>query len=161
VRRWLLDKKAGSQDPEVTHIMPEDSNHHSKPTCRVVRAEKEFTGKQGLRYAPGVSAKSVGAQSIHLQILTIPPSGRAKAHKHESHETAVYILSGESGMYYGERLEEHLFARAGDFVYIPANTPHLPYNPSDTKDCIAVIARTDPNEQESVVLLPELDRIHA
>jgi uncharacterized RmlC-like cupin family protein len=24
----------------------------------------------------------------------------------------------------------------------------------------AVVSRTDPNEQESVVLLPELDRIH-
>jgi uncharacterized RmlC-like cupin family protein len=38
--------------------------------------------------------------------------------------------------------------------------PHLPYNLSDTENCVALIARTDPNEQESVVLLPELDRIH-
>jgi uncharacterized RmlC-like cupin family protein len=63
-------------------------------------------------------------------------------------------------MWYGERLEEHLTAKSGDYVYIPADTPHLPYNLSDTENCIAVIARTDPNEQESVVLLPELDRIH-
>jgi hypothetical protein len=35
--------------------------------------------------------------------------------------------------------------------------PHLPYNLSDTESCVAVIARTDPNEQESVVLLPELE----
>ena len=62
-------------------------------------------------------------------------------------------------MWYGEQLEEHLFAKSGDFVYIPADMPHLPYNLSDTEDCVAVIARTDPNEQESVILLPELDRI--
>ena len=62
-------------------------------------------------------------------------------------------------MWYGERLEEHLSAKSGDFVYIPADMPHLPYNLSDTESCVAVIARTDPNEQESVVLLPELDRI--
>ena len=31
-----------------------------------------------------------------------------------------------------------------------------PYNPSD-EPCRAVIARTDPNEQEGVVLLPDLD----
>jgi uncharacterized RmlC-like cupin family protein len=62
-------------------------------------------------------------------------------------------------VWYGQRLEEHLFAQAGDFVYLPANMPHLPYNPSDTQNCIAVIARTDSNEQESVVLLPELDHI--
>ncbi len=41
-------------------------------------------------------------------------------------------------------------------MYIPAGVPHLPANISDAP-CSAVIARTDPNEQESVVLLPELD----
>ena len=35
-----------------------------------------------------------------------------------------------------------------------------PYNPSATETVVAVIARTDPNEQESVVLLPELESIH-
>jgi uncharacterized RmlC-like cupin family protein len=158
--RRLGQKKAGTQDLEVTSIMKQNSNSKSKPTCRIVRAEKEFIGKQGLVYAPGISAESVGAQGIHLQIVTIPPGGRAKAHKHEAHETAIYILSGESGVWHGERLEGHLFVRAGDFLYIPADMPHLPYNPSDTENCIAVIARTDPNEQESVVLLPAVDRVH-
>ena len=67
--------------------------------------------------------------------LTIPPGGRAKAHKHEAHETAIYVLSGEGAMYYGDRLESHLVSRAGDFVYIPANVPHLPYNASSTEPC--------------------------
>jgi len=53
-----------------------------------------------------------------------------------------------------------MITRSGDFVYIPANVPHLPYNLSETEPCTSVIARTDPNEQESVVLLPELDAIH-
>jgi uncharacterized RmlC-like cupin family protein len=35
--------------------------------------------------------------------------------------------------------------------------PHLPINETD-KPCTAVIARTDPNEQESVTLLPELEK---
>ena len=43
---------------------------------------------------------------------------------------------------------------------IPANTPHLPYNMSQTEPATAVISRTDPNEQESVLLLPELDAVH-
>ena len=132
-----------------------------KQTCRVVRAANQFTGKQELLYAPGISAETVGARGIHLQILTIPPLVRAKAHKHESHETAIYALSGESGCWYGEKLEEHLTVRAGDFVYIPADVPHLPYNPSATENFVAVIARTDPNEQENVVLMPELDDIHS
>ncbi|MCE7937588.1 hypothetical protein DCC79_09525 [bacterium] len=56
-------------------------------------------------------------------------------------------------------MTEHLEVRAGDFLYIPANMPHHPYNPSPTGDCVAIIARTDPNEQESVVQLPELDMV--
>ena len=132
-------------------------------TCRLVQvtqAGKEFQGKQGLSYAPGISAESVGALGIHLQIVTIPPRGRAKAHKHEGHETAIYMLSGESGVWYGENLEHHCTPRPGDYLYIPANMPHLPYNLSTTENAVALIARTDPNEQESVVLLPELDSVH-
>lgn len=62
-------------------------------------------------------------------------------------------------MWYGEGLREQMLCRAGDFIYIyiPAGVPHLPANRSQTEPCIAVIARTDPNEQESVRLLPELD----
>jgi uncharacterized RmlC-like cupin family protein len=130
----------------------------SKPTCRVVSAGEEVTSKQGHLRSPAISAESTGAKAIHMQLVRIPPGGRAKAHKHENHETALHVLSGESGMWYGEKLEQHVFARAGDFLYIPANMPHLPYNLSDTESCVAVIARTDPNDPESLVLLPELDK---
>ena len=129
--------------------------------CACLRAGEPFVGKQGFTYAPATSAETVGATAIHMQLLTIPPGTRAKAHKHESHETALHVLSGEVGMWYGERLENHMVNRGGDFVYIPANVPHLPYNLSKTEPATAVVARTDPNEQESVVLLPELDAIHA
>lgn len=128
--------------------------------CRLLRAGEQFTGKQGLNYAVGISAESVGARAIHMQLVTIPPGGRAHAHKHATHETAIYVLSGEGSMWYGERLEHHTIVRPGDFFYIPADVPHLPYNPSKTEPVVAVIARTDPNEQESVILLPELDGIH-
>jgi uncharacterized RmlC-like cupin family protein len=148
--------------PHRRMIMSEKSAMPEQPAvCRVLRASAPFVGKQGFSYAPAISAETVGASAIHMQLLTIPPGGRAKAHKHESHETAIYVISGDSAMYYGDRLEQHVIARGGDFVYIPANVPHLPYNMSQTEPCIAVISRTDPNEQESVVLLPELDAIHA
>ena len=128
-----------------------------QPTCRVVRAGDTITGKQALDYNVGVSAESVGATGIHMQIVTIPPGARAKAHKHEHHETAIYALEGVSHCWYGEHLEHHAVVEPGDFFYIPANMPHLPYNPSDRETVRAVIARTDPNEQESVVLMPELE----
>jgi uncharacterized RmlC-like cupin family protein len=135
-----------------------DNDYDTSPTCRVVRAESEFLGKQGHLCAPAISAQSVGARRIHLQIVRIPPGRSAKAHKHQDHETALHILSGESGMWYGEKLDQHLIARAGDFLYIPANMPHQPYNLSEVESCVALVARTDPNEQESIVLLPELER---
>jgi uncharacterized RmlC-like cupin family protein len=54
-------------------------------------------------------------------------------------------------MYYGEKLENHMVTGACDFVYIPANTPHLPYKMSQTEPATAVFSRTDPNEQERIV----------
>lgn len=128
-------------------------------TCAVIHSDGEYAGKQGLNYLAGVSAQSAGAQGLCMHLLTIPPGGRAKAHLHEQHETAIYVLQGTAEMWYGEGLRERLSATAGDFIYIPAGMPHLPANLSETEPCVAVLARTDPNEQESVLLLPELDTL--
>jgi len=91
-------------------------------------------------------------------VLTVPPGGRSKAHKHETHETAIYIISGETNAWYGERLENHVVIRTGEMFYIPAGVPHLAANLSD-RPFFQVIARTDPNEVENVVLLPELEAL--
>jgi len=126
-------------------------------TCTVIHTGETYDGKQGLSYLAGISAQSAGSTGICLHLLSIPPGGRAKAHLHENHETAIYVISGVSEMWYGDNLQEHAVINAGDFLYIPAGMPHLPANPSQTEPVLAVIARTDPNEQESVLLLPHLD----
>lgn len=130
----------------------------TKPTCRLIRPSDTYDGKQGLTYFAGIAAETVGSQAICMHLLTIPPGGRAKAHMHESHETAIYILDGEGLTLYGDNLEHHILTKAGDLFYIPAGVPHLPVNLTD-KPISAVIARSDPNEQESVVLLPELEEV--
>jgi uncharacterized RmlC-like cupin family protein len=130
-----------------------------KLTCRVIRPTDTFDGKQGFSYFEGVSAQSVGALGICMHMLTIPPGGHAKAHLHENHESVIYVLSGEGKMWFGDQLEEFVVIKSGEFLYIPAGMPHLPANLSETEPCVAVLARTDPNEQESVTLLPELDRL--
>ena len=130
----------------------------SPKTCKLIRPGATYAGKQGFDYFEGLSAESVGAEGICMHLLTIPPGKRAKAHMHQSHETAIYTLSGEVHTWYGDKLENHVVVRAGEFFYIPAGVPHLPANLGD-KPCTAIIARTDPNEQESVVLLPELDAL--
>ena len=127
--------------------------------CKVVRGQVTFEGKQGFTYFEGISKESAGSQAICMHLLTIPPGGRAHVHLHESHETAIYVLEGVAEMLYGDQLENHAVAQAGDYVYIPAGVPHIPWNPSPDTAAKAVIARTDPNEQESVVLRPDLEPI--
>src|SRR4051794_32730737 len=130
-------------------------------TCVVIRPGAAEAGKQALSYFGGISAESARASGLCMHLLTIPPGGRAKAHLHQNHETAIYVLRGEARMWYGPRLDEILVVRAGEFLYIPAGMPHLPANLSTTETCSAVISRTDPNEQESVLLLPELEALLA
>jgi uncharacterized RmlC-like cupin family protein len=127
-------------------------------TCQIVRPGGSYDGKQGLTYLAGISAESVGATGICMHLLRMPPGTRAKAHLHEAHETAIYMLSGTTAMWYGEQLEEHLVLEAGEYLYIPAGVPHLPYNPGPA-EAVALLARTDPNEQESVILRPDLDAV--
>ncbi|MDX2307423.1 MAG: cupin domain-containing protein [Hyphomicrobium sp.] len=129
-----------------------------EPRCHVVRPAETYDGKQGLTYFCGIAAETVGSKAICMHLLTVPPGGRAKAHLHESHETALYVLDGEAVTLFGAQLEHHLVTKAGDLVYIPAGVPHLPVNLSD-RPTSAVIARTDPNEQESVVLRPDLESV--
>jgi uncharacterized RmlC-like cupin family protein len=126
--------------------------------CRLVRPGGTYHGKQGFDYLAGISAESVGARGICMMLLTLPPGARAKAHLHEDHETAIYAISGMTEMRYGPRLERHMTVRAGEMLYIPAGMPHLPWNPGP-ETAVAVIARTDPHEQESVVLLPDLEAL--
>lgn len=128
------------------------------PGCRVVRAGAGYAGKQGLTYAAGVSAESVGARGLCLHPLTIPPGGRAKAHRHAGHESAIYTISGRCELWWGEGLARRDEVGPGDVVFIPAGVPHLPINRGD-EPVVCVVARTDPDEQESVVLMPELDDV--
>jgi uncharacterized RmlC-like cupin family protein len=127
-----------------------------KPRCHQLVPGGTYAGKQGFAYFEGIAKETVGARGLCMHLLTIPPGGRARAHKHESHETAIYVLSGEGVMYWGERLEHRMVTRAGELIYIPAGVPHLPMNPGP-EPVTAIIARTDPHEQESVVLMPELE----
>ncbi len=126
--------------------------------CVKLRPGETYTGKQGFDYFEGIAKETADSQHICMHLLTVPPGGRAKAHKHATHETAIYVLSGTAIMYWGERLEHCMETNAGDLIYIPADVPHLPINTGEVP-AQAVIARTDPHEQESVVLLPELEAL--
>jgi uncharacterized RmlC-like cupin family protein len=116
----------------------------------VIRSADSYEGKQGMSLATGVSNRSAGAQGLCLHLITIPPGTRGVPHVHDGHESAIYTVSGETEVWHGEGLHQRTVVTAGDFMYVPPGTPHLPVNRSDVMT-VAVVARTDPQEQESVV----------
>lgn len=125
--------------------------------CVVVPAGDGAEGRTGVTYAAGISTSSTGARGLCLQLASLPPGARARPHQHEEHESAAYVIEGEMVLWSGERLEHKVTAGPGDFVYIPSGVPHLVMNGSDTEPAVAVLARTDPSEQEDVTPLPGLD----
>jgi uncharacterized RmlC-like cupin family protein len=118
----------------------------------VIRAGGSYDGRQGMSLATGVSRQSAGAQALCLHLVTIPPGTRGVPHVHDGHESAIYTVSGETEVWHGEGLMQRTVVRAGDFMYVPPGIPHLPVNRSDVLT-VAVVARTDSREQESVVTL--------
>jgi uncharacterized RmlC-like cupin family protein len=120
-----------------------------------IRPEKEIVSKQGLPNFVGISQESAGATGLCMHIVVIPPGGKAEPHLHNGYETTIYLLEGRVLTKYGRNLEKTVINEPGDFLFIPANVPHRPINLSDTDPARAIIARNDPNEQESVLLYPE------
>ena len=125
----------------------------------VVQGAASYMSKQGSVYAPGISAETVGSKAVFLGIVTIPPEGRTKAHFHEHHESAFYLMSGdEVELCTGERLEHREIAKPGDYLFIPAKVPHVAVNRGKTP-AVFVGVRNEPTAQESVVMLPALDAL--
>ena len=110
----------------------------------VIRAGGSYDGKQGMNLT--------GGGSLCLHLVMIPPGTRGVPHVHDGHESAIYTVSGETEVWHGQGLMQRTVVRAGDFMYVPPGIPHLPVNRSDVVT-VAVVARTDPQEQESVVTM--------
>ena len=127
--------------------------------CILVRAGEEAEGRTGVTYAAGISAASARAEGLCLQLASLPPGARSRAHQHDEHESAAYVIEGEMELWFGEQLEDKVVAGPGDFLFIPDGVPHLVLNPSQTAPAVAVLARTDPDAQEDVTPLPDLDAL--
>ncbi len=123
--------------------------------CVRVRTPGTLQAKQGLPYYLGISARSSGARGISMNLIVIPPGGKAEPHSHSGFETALYVISGRAVNRWGDRLQYSMETAAGDFVFIAPNVPHCPENASATEPVIAVVARNDPDEQEHVMLFED------
>ena len=117
-----------------------------------VKSPAEIASKQRLPNFVGISEATAGAKGISMNLVIIPPGGKAAAHYHRDYESAIYLMKGRVETRYGPGLEQSVIHEAGDFIFIPPNVPHQPRNLSDSEPAMAIVSRNDPNEQESVIL---------
>jgi uncharacterized RmlC-like cupin family protein len=122
----------------------------SRPSIVTVRPDSEIMTRQKLPNFVGISEASAGAAGISMNMVMIPPGSCAEPHFHKGFETAIYILRGRVETRYGEGLGEKCINEEGDFLFIPASLPHQPFNLSETEAALAIVARNDAREQESV-----------
>jgi len=123
-----------------------------------VRPELPTETLQRLPNFVGISEMTAGATGLSMNLVSIPPGAQAEPHLHVGFETAIYLLKGRVETRYGENLRQSVINREGDFIFIPAGVPHQPRNLSDTESALAVVARNNANEQETVQLYrPEGD----
>ena len=124
----------------------------------VVQSGAGYCAEQSSDYEPGVSAETVGSKSIWLGKITLPPGKRTRAHVHEHHETAFYMLSGdEMELWTGDQLQYRDIVQPGDYVFIPANMLHVAVN-RGVHSAVLIGSRNEATAQESVVFRPEMDR---
>jgi uncharacterized RmlC-like cupin family protein len=117
----MSDQQAAGEHVDVRVVGPDarDSNTGQTPG--------------GLHRFEAVSNRLTGSQKMWMGYAVLDPGGKTGVHHHGESETAIYILSGVTRWWVGDRLDDVREARAGDFVYIPAGIVHWEQNASDTE----------------------------
>jgi len=130
---------------------------HEREQVVVVKSPPEILSRQKLPYFVGISAQTVGAKQLSMNLVIIPPGGHAEPHLHKGFESAVYVLKGRVETRYGPGLKSSVVSEAGDFLFIPPDVPHQPVNLRSTEPAQAIVVRDDPDEQEHVILYTPRD----
>jgi uncharacterized RmlC-like cupin family protein len=105
---------------------------------RVIRAEELDSATTQTQNSSGKTG--VEASKLWMGRVTCEPGKDSGAHHHGEAETASYILSGHTRIYYGEQYEEYMDLGPGDFVYVPPFVPHIERNMSDTEPVVFIAA---------------------
>ena len=116
-----------------------------------IRPDRETLTRQNLPYFVGVSGETVGARGLSMHVVVIPPGAKSQPHSHQGCETAIYVLQGRVETRYGPGLAQSVISEAGDFLFIPPDTPHEAINLSATEPARAIVSRNDPAEQDRVL----------
>ena len=98
----------------------------------------------GMVRKPAIYKESTGASKIWFGTVTCEPNYKGPPHSHGEAETAAYVLSGNIRVYFGEDFKEYVDAGPGDYLFVPANTPHIEGNVTD-EPAEAVLTRSPDN----------------
>jgi uncharacterized RmlC-like cupin family protein len=118
---------------------------------RVVKPGPDRDVPRGVVGGAEISQNTAGAQNIYMGVFRVPPGARSRPHYHEDCESAVYMLSGNLRVKWGDRLEQELALEPGDLVYVPPRETHVLENISDSAGAEYVVARDSPHEDAVVV----------
>jgi uncharacterized RmlC-like cupin family protein len=148
----VLISGTGWQAAAADDATSDTAESSAAQTLTVIKSPPQILSRQKLPNFVGISRNTVGARGLSMNLVVIPPGGKAEPHSHKAFESAVYVLQGRVETRFGPGLKESVITEAGDFLFIPPDVPHQPVNLSSTQAARAIIVRNDPDEQEHVIL---------
>lgn len=123
-------------------------SHQLDPKPLVVVSQAELSGQTaqtpGMKRVVAFNKDTVGAQRMWMGHVTNVANTRAGNHHHGEAETGVYVLDGTFRVYFGENYEEYVECNAGDYLYVPAWTPHYEANETSI-DSHTIVFRSPDN----------------
>ena len=129
------------------------------PDCRPLSVVHPSDFDRGTAQTPGSLRLAAISRGHGIETglwggtFLVEPGARTGIHNHGEQETVVYVLEGESLVRWGQQGESHATVRAGDFLHVPAWTPHMEINPSPDTPFRWIVVRSTPDP--IVVNLPD------
>jgi uncharacterized RmlC-like cupin family protein len=96
----------------------------------------------GMLRLAAVSQDLVGSEALWAGVMLVDPGTASSVHHHGPLETVVYMVSGQSKVRWGSRLEHEVDLEPGDFLFIPPFVPHQEINPSPDQPTEWVVVRS-------------------
>jgi len=103
----------------------------------------------GMERLAAISHVLVGSEALWAGIMLADPDTASSVHHHGPLETVVYVVSGQSKVRWGSRLEHEVDLEPGDFVFIPPYVPHQEINPAPDQPTEWIVVRSG---RETVVV---------
>jgi uncharacterized RmlC-like cupin family protein len=96
----------------------------------------------GMRRLAAITHVRAGSEALWAGVMLAEPFSASTVHHHGPLETVIYVLSGQSQVRWGTRLENVVDLEPGDFVFIPPYMPHQEINPSLVQPTQWVVVRS-------------------